>query len=117
GAAEFGVGAIPGTLEAGDLTLDADEETGGLRVADQGAGEAGGPGFVEEGPVDLGLDALEAALVPVGADHGFDVKGFGGGFGVELAAVVVDQGVVCGGVFAGDDDGSGVKPVLEGIEA
>jgi hypothetical protein len=31
--------------------------------------------------IEIGLDVLEAALVPIGAGHGIDVKGFGSGPG------------------------------------
>src|SRR5204863_4071068 len=58
-----------------------------------------------------------AALLPVGADHGVDVKGFGGRGGMELAAVFGDEGVVFGGVFAGDDDGLRVESMLQSVEA
>jgi hypothetical protein len=75
------------------------------------------PGFGEEGAVEVGLDALEAALLPVGAEHGIDVEGLGGGLGAEVAVVVGDEGVVVGGIFAGDDDGGGVDAVFQGIEA
>ena len=37
--------------------------------------------------------------------------------GTEVAVVVGDEGVVVGGIFAGDDDGGGVDAVFQGIEA
>ena len=111
GAAEFGVGAIPGAFEGGDLTLDADEEFGGRGIGQEGGGEGGAGIFGEDGAVEVGLDALEAALLPVGAEHGVDVEGFGGGLGTEVAVVGGDEGVVVGGIFAGDDDGGGVDAV------
>jgi hypothetical protein len=39
GAAKFGVGAVPGALEGGDLPLDAGEEFGGRGVGEEGGGE------------------------------------------------------------------------------
>jgi hypothetical protein len=67
--------------------------------------------------VEVGLDALHAALLPIGTEHGIDVEGFGGGLGAVLVEVVGGQSVVIGGVFAGDDDGGGVDAVLQGVEA
>jgi hypothetical protein len=40
-----------------------------------------------------------------------------GGLRVELAVVVGSEGFVFGGVFARDDDGSGVHAMSEGVEA
>jgi hypothetical protein len=73
--------------------------------------------FGEEGVVELGFDALEATLLPVGAHEGVDVEVLDGGLGLELAVVVGGEGVVFGGVFAVDDDGSGVHGMFEGVEA
>ena len=67
--------------------------------------------------MQVSLDALQAALLPVGAEHGIDVESLGGGLGAEVAVVVGDEGVVVGGIFAGDDDGGGVDAVFQGIEA
>jgi len=117
GAAEFGIGAVPGALEGGDLALHAGEEFGGRGIGEEGGGQGCAGSFGEEGAVEVGLDALEAALLPVGAEHGVDVEGFGGGLGTEVAVVVGGEGVVVGGVFAGDDDGGGVDAVFQGIEA
>src|SRR5665811_2143138 len=39
GAAEFGIGAVPGAFEGGDLTLDADEEFGGGGLGKEYGGE------------------------------------------------------------------------------
>jgi hypothetical protein len=99
--AEFGIGAVPGTFEGGDLALYAGEEFGGGGVGEERCGERGSGSFGEEGAVEVGLDALEAALLPVGAEHGIDVEGFGGGFGAEVAVVGGDEDVVVGGIFAG----------------
>ena len=74
GAAEFGVGAVPGALESGDLALHAGEEFGGGEVGEESGGERGAGSFGEQGAVKVGLDALEAALLPVGTEHGVDVE-------------------------------------------
>ena len=67
--------------------------------------------------MEIGLDANEAALLPIGAEHGVDVEVFGGGFRAVAALVVGGEGVVVGGIFAGDHDGSGVDAVFQGVEA
>ena len=66
--------------------------------------------------MEIGLDALEAALLPVGAEHRVDVEGFGGGLGAEVAMVGGGESVVAGGIFAGDDDGGGIDAVFQGID-
>src|ERR1035438_6948336 len=53
----------------------------------------------------------------IGAEHGVDVEVFGGGFRTVVALVVDGEGVVDGGIFAGDDDGSSVHAVFQGVEA
>src|ERR1035437_1232198 len=117
GAAEFGIGAVPGAFEGGDLALDADQEFGGWGLGEEYGSEGVAGRFGEDGVGEVSLDALEAALLPIGAEHGIDVEGFGGGLGAELVVVVGGERVVIGGVFAGDDDGSGVKAMFEGVEA
>ena len=67
--------------------------------------------------MEVGRDALKAALLPVGAKHGVNGEGLGGGLGTEVAVVVGDESVIVGGIFAGDDDGGGVDAVFQGIEA
>jgi hypothetical protein len=117
GAAEFGVGAVPGALEGGDLTLDAGEEFGGRGVGEECGGKGSAWGFGEESAVQVGLDALEPEFLPVGAEHGIDVEGLGGGLGSEVAVVGGDEGFVVGRIFSGDDDGGGIDAVFQGIEA
>src|SRR6185369_11126368 len=117
GAAEFGVGTVPGALEGGDLALHAGEEFGGRGSGEEGGGQGCAGSFGEEGAVEVSLDALEAALLPVGAEHGVDVEGLGWGLGAEVAVVAGGESVVVGGIFAGDDDGGGVDAVFQGIEA
>ena len=72
---------MPGALEGGDLALGAGEEFGGGGIGEEGGGEGVAGGSVEDGAVEIGLDALEAALLPVGAEHGIEVEGFGGDWG------------------------------------
>ena len=116
GAVEFVVGAVPGAFEGGDLALDAEEEFGGGRLGEECSGERATGRFGHDGAVEIGLDDFHAALEPVGAEHGVHVERFGGGLGAVLVAVVGGEGFVFGGVFAGDDGGSGVDAVFEGVE-
>ena len=86
-------------------------------IGEEGSVEGWHRSFGEEGAVEVGLDALQVALLPVGAEHGIDVEDFGWGFGAEVAVVGGGESVVVGGIFAGDDDGGGVDAVFQGIEA
>jgi hypothetical protein len=100
-----------GAVERGDLGKDLAEEFGGGGVGESGDVEVfGSRAFSEEVAVEFGLDALEAALLPVGANERVDVELFEGGLGVELAVVLVGDGFVGGGVFAGNDDGTASIP-------
>ena len=94
GAAELVVGAVPGALEGGDLALDAEEEFGGGGLGEEDGGEGVIGRFGHDGAEEIGLDGFEAALLPIGADHGIDVEGFGGGLGVVLDEVLGDERVV-----------------------
>ena len=58
GAAEFGVGAVPGAFEGGNLALHAREEFGGRGVGEEGGSQGCAGGFGEERAVEVGLDAL-----------------------------------------------------------
>ena len=116
-APEVGGGATPGAFEGGDLSLHTDEEFGGRSRGKKRGGERFTGRFGENGLVQLGLDLFEAALLPVGADHGIDVEGLGGAKCRKLALVCGNEGVVIGGVFAGEDDGGGIDSVLQGVEA
>jgi hypothetical protein len=111
------MGTVPGAFEGGDLALGAGEEIGGGRFGEQGGGKGRAGGFGEKSTEEIGLDALEAALLPIGADHGLDVEEFGWRLGVEVAAVIGGEGLVLGGVLARDDDGGGVDAMFEGVEA
>ena len=116
-AVEFAKGAVPGTVVGGDLALDTGEEAGGGGIGEEGGSEVGGGGFGEDGAVEIGLDALEAAFVPVGAEEGIDVEALVGRLGLVGVAIGVGKGLVFGGVFAGEDEGLGVEGVFEGVEA
>src|ERR1019366_10503681 len=74
--AELVIGAVPGAFEGGDLALDADEEFGSGGFGEEHGGEGVAGRFGEDGAVEIGLDNLEAALLPIGAEHGIDVEGF-----------------------------------------
>jgi len=92
------------------------EEFGGWGVAEDGDVDFVGSGaFVEEGAIDFGFGALEAALRPVAADQSINVELFERGLGVELAVVVGGEALPGGGVF-GNDGGFGVHPVFERVE-
>ena len=86
GSAELGVGAVPGAFEGGDLSLSSREELGGGAGAEEGYDEVGL--FGEEHAIELGFHALEASLGPIGAKHGIEVEGLGGGVRAEFGAVV-----------------------------
>src|ERR1035437_1195710 len=92
--AQFGVGAVPGAFEGGDLALHAGEEFGGGGIGEQCGGERRAARFGEDGAVEVGLDEPDAALLPGGAEHGFDVEFFGGGCGAEIAVVGAGEGVI-----------------------
>ena len=117
GTAEFVVGAVPRAFEGGDLALGAGEEPGGGGIREQGRCEGVIGRFGHDGAVKVGLNGFEAAFLPFGTDHGIDVEGFGGGFGPVLVVVLGGEGLVFGGIFAGDDDAGGVDAVFQGVEA
>ena len=78
------MGAVPGAFEGGELTLDACQEFCRGGAGEQGGGETGAGVLGEDGAEEVGLDPLEPAFLPVGADQGIDVEAFGGGFGRRL---------------------------------
>ena len=104
-------------MEIGNRLNLRGEEFGGGGFGEECGGERRAIGIGKERAVKIGLDQLEAALLPIGAEHGLDVEGFGGGLGAEVAMVVGGERVVCGGIFAGNDDGSSVDAVFKGVEA
>jgi hypothetical protein len=98
--------------------VDLFEEPGSGGIAEDGDIEVvGGDAFGEEGAVEFGLGAEEAALFPIAADEGIDVEFLEGGLGVEGVAVTVGDAFVFGGIFAGEDGRSGVHAMFEGVEA
>jgi hypothetical protein len=64
---------------------------------------------------DLGVGERIAAEEPVGVDEGGDEEGLFGSGGVPAEEISVGKGAEFGGVFAGDDLGSGVEAGFEGI--
>jgi hypothetical protein len=68
---------MPGAFEGGELALHAGEEFGGGGIGKECGGEGSAGGFGEDGAVEIGLDALEAARLPIGAEHGIHVEDFG----------------------------------------
>jgi hypothetical protein len=64
---------------------------------------------------DLGVGERIAAEEPVGVDEGGDEERLFGSGGFPAEEVAVGKGTEFGGVFAGDDLGSGVEAGLEGI--
>ena len=57
---------------------------------------------------ELGFDAAEAALGPLGGDEGVDERELDGVGGVEVEEEGRSEGFEFGGIFAGDDVGPGV---------
>ena len=64
---------------------------------------------------DLGVGERIAAEEPVGVDEGGDEEGLFGSGGFPAEEVSVGEGTEFGGIFAGDDLGSGVEAGLKGI--
>ena len=54
---EFGIGAVPGAFEGGDLALDASEEFGGGGIGEESGGKGCAGRFGEDGAVEVGLNA------------------------------------------------------------
>jgi hypothetical protein len=65
---------------------------------------------------ELGFDAAEAALDPLGGDEGVDERELDGVGGVEVEHEGGGEGFEIGGIFAGDDVGPGVDAGFEGVE-
>ena len=64
---------------------------------------------------DLGVGERIAVEEPVGVDEGGDEEGLFGSGGVPAEEISVGKGAEFGGVFAGDDLGSGVEAGFQGI--
>ena len=94
-------------VSSGWAGVSASRAAARLGVADSG----------EDGAVEVGLDALEAAFVPVGADEGIDVEVLVGGLGMVGVVIGFGEFPVFGGIFAGEDEARGVEAMFEGVEA
>ena len=121
GAEVHAVGGIDAAVNAGegvDGVLIGVAE-GGI-VLDGGVDEFGvGEIFVETFDLvipELGFDAAEAALDPLGGDEGVDERELVGVGGVEVEKECFGEGFELGGIFAGDDLGPGVDAGFEGVE-
>ena len=93
------------------------EEFGGGRGGEDGGGEAHAWGFGIEEHVAFGFELAEAALLPIGIDHGLDVVALVGRLGLEAVKVFAGEFLVFGGVFAWDNGGGCVGAVFQGVEA
>jgi hypothetical protein len=65
---------------------------------------------------ELGFDAAEAALGPLGGDESVDERELVGVGGVEVEEECRGEGFEFGGIFAGDDVRPGVDAGFEGVE-
>jgi hypothetical protein len=65
---------------------------------------------------EVGFDAAEAALGPLGGDEGIDERELGSASGMVLAVECRGEGFECGGVFVADDFGMGVDAGFQGVE-
>ena len=84
------------------------------RVDEFSAGEA----LVEDVDAvipELGFDAAEAALDPLGGDESVDERELDGVGGLEVEHEHGGEGFEFGGVFAGDDVGPGIDAGFEGV--
>ena len=68
------------------------------------------------GNPELGFDAAEAALGPLGGDEGVDERELGGAGGVVVVVKSNVESFEPGGIFAGDDVGAGIDAGFEGVE-
>jgi hypothetical protein len=120
-AEEHAVGSVDAALEAGE----------GVESVLEGMAERG---VVLDGGVDkigvrevfvqalyliipeLGFDAAEAALNPLGGDEGVDEGEFGGAGRLIVVVECGGEGFEFGGIFAGDDMGPGVDAGFQGVE-
>jgi len=65
---------------------------------------------------ELGFDAAEAALDPLGGDEGVDKRELGGSGGFVVEEELGGEGFEFSGILAGDDVGPGVDTGFEGVE-
>ena len=66
-------------------------------------------------PPELGFDAAEAALDPLGGDEGVDERELGGAGGSVVEEELDGEGFEFSGIFAGNDVGPGVDAGFEGV--
>ena len=64
---------------------------------------------------ELGFDAAEAALDPLGGDEGVDKRELDGAGGLVVEEELGGEGFKFGGIFAGDDVGPSVDAGFEGV--
>ena len=105
GLALQSAGVIDAALEAG---LGGGTEVEGLAGGGVGAGVIGVLRHVDQ---DLGIDSVEAAEAPGGADDVVDQDAFDGGLGLAILVEPLGEGGESGGILAGDD---GRMPVRSG---
>ena len=121
GAEVHAVGGIDAALNAGEgIERVAEGVAEGGVVLDGGVDEVGvGEVLVEALDLvipELGFDAAEAALGPLGGDEGVDEGELDGVGGVEVEKECGGEGFEFGGIFAGDDVRPGVDAGFEGVE-
>ena len=68
---------------AASWRLGAGEEFGGGRGGENGSGQGHTGVFGVEDGVEFGFEVAEAALLPIGVEHGLDVKPLVGGLRLE----------------------------------
>src|SRR5581483_5850080 len=114
GAVESAVGGIDAALEVVELVARAagDLAERGLLV-EAAEGIFGFGDFV--GP-ELGLDAAEAAELPIGAGNGVDEQAFGGSGGLPFLVVIAGEGLEQVRILTADDMRPGVNAGFQGVE-
>ena len=114
-------GLVIGSLDAGDLAIEAGQAfvIAAVGVAEFGAGIVAADGaaaFNGTGP-DLGFGGTETAESPGILEQMVDEFAFGSVGRLPAVGELFGEGAELIGVFAGDDDGSGVDAGFEGVEA
>ena len=109
-------GAVPGALGRIGAALEEREVFfGAHKVQAFGVGAVAHVLVIGVVVPDLGVGERIAAQEPVGVNEGGDEEGLFGSGGVPAQEVSVGEGTEFGGVFAGDDLGSGVEAGFQGI--
>jgi len=111
GLALQAAGVIDAALEAG---LGAGRGVEGLADGAVGAGVIGVLHYVDQ---DFGIDSVEAAETPGGADDVVDQEAFDGGLGLAILVEPFGEGGESGGILAGDDGRLGVDSGFERVHA